>query len=250
MQVKDFMQIYSDLVTRNKITAESHFYFHVNLLKGQGLARLKVPMKTVAFLSDSNGEPAGIVRFIPVGEGMSGMDFKQGCEVYMPIEQIICISDDQRAEGYRYEDIFKNNDALISAFTEKQAALMEGDFEKFQKTNTENIASSTASDDSDDSDTSDSDTNTGSADGSGNSGGLGLKNEQSEQESENTDEPGIEPEEDPFEAADKQTVAPADSETDNDDFPDDEPEDEEPDDDFDDEEGPDYESYDEPEGDV
>lgn len=184
MTIESFLTIYNDMMTRNKLTDKNYFYFHVNLMRGQGLARIKVAISTIVFLTSPDGEPTDVIRFVPVGEGLSGTEFKPGCEVYLPIDQIVCISDDERADGFTAQDIIRQNQEILKAFSDKQTALLSGaSAEELQNMNNENHTvsnnqspSQPAGADDDDGD-GDGTSESGNSDTSGSSGGLEKLND-------------------------------------------------------------------------
>lgn len=126
MQLEQFLQIYKDLLDRNRLNDTEYFYLHCNLYGSTGLTRIKVNIASFTFVQGDDASPISVVRFVPTEQGIGNMSIKTGCDMYMPIEQIVCVSEDTRADGFTAKDMIAKNTELLNAFNEKQRRLLEG----------------------------------------------------------------------------------------------------------------------------
>jgi len=143
MTLESFMNIYTDMLNEkekiknanNKETGNKKSCFLHCRFSNNALTKIKVNIDNIAFIEDVNGNATNIIRIIPETDISSLREFATGCYSYIDMNDILCVSDAERAPGYTAEDIIRtisNNKRLIEKcsravpLTEKQTDLLMG----------------------------------------------------------------------------------------------------------------------------
>lgn len=116
MTIDSFMNIYSDMTEQkqnvknanDKATGnENHCFLHCRL-SNNALTKLKVNLGNISFIDDENGNPTSVIRIIPESSITTASEFMPNCYAYIDINDVICVSDAERALGFTAEDKLKN----------------------------------------------------------------------------------------------------------------------------------------------
>lgn len=118
MKLNEIKSILAELIQNKDMSKNSYIDIYCNLMDNQKTVCIKIDAKRIGLVSNDKASETDILAFTP--ESIStGCNLKPKCRTYMPVSQIVCISDDEKDTGFSTDELIRKNNMILQEMLEK-----------------------------------------------------------------------------------------------------------------------------------